>query len=146
MLRICKRTFLHVIITLLVSVLFCEGIVLAQPTYYRSHYITSDDGLSHSEVTCFFKDSQGFMWIGTRQGLNKFDGIKIDVFKPDEKYRKRAGFDLIGAINEDKNEKLWMNILGGNGGVYFYDRKENIFKSFENEIERDSILGQRIDF
>ena len=40
-------------------------------------------GLSHQTVNCFYQDEFGFLWIGTQDGLNRFDGRKFEVFKPD---------------------------------------------------------------
>ncbi|MBN2806205.1 MAG: hypothetical protein JXR22_06065, partial [Prolixibacteraceae bacterium] len=50
-----------------------------QPTFRR---INSQEGLSNSWVRCFYQDELGFMWIGTSDGLNRFDGHHLKVFRP----------------------------------------------------------------
>ena len=55
---------------------------LPQPQYRFSHLGISD-GLSTGSVNCFYRDSKGFLWIGTSSGLNRFDGYNIEVFNPD---------------------------------------------------------------
>ena len=49
----------------------------------KFNHITVEDGLSHHEVSFILQDSQGFIWFGTKYGLNRFDGIDIKVFTHD---------------------------------------------------------------
>ena len=51
----------------------------------RFHHVTVADGLSNSEVHTALQDRRGFMWFGTRDGLNRFDGYRFIVYKPDVK-------------------------------------------------------------
>ena len=70
----------------LLSIILIFGLC-ALPGYaqnnIRFNHITVEDGLSQSAVTCIFQDYLGFMWFGTQDGLNRFDGYKIKVFKND---------------------------------------------------------------
>jgi len=59
------------------------GVAHAQTSDYRFEHISIDQGLSKNSVFCIFQDSQGFMWFGTEDGLNRYDGYKIIVFKHD---------------------------------------------------------------
>ncbi|GAA4467378.1 hypothetical protein GCM10023189_50960 [Nibrella saemangeumensis] len=52
----------------------------AQPTHPAFEHYTTDQGLSHDEVTCLLKDRQGFMWFGTVKGLNRFDGTHFKQY------------------------------------------------------------------
>ncbi|HTJ48832.1 MAG TPA: two-component regulator propeller domain-containing protein, partial [Cyclobacteriaceae bacterium] len=81
--------------------------------------IDTREGLSNSTVTCILQDSKEFLWIGTTDGLNKYDGYNFIV------YRRHAG-DSTGLINnnicaiyEDSQQKLWVSTH--NGGFYYYD-------------------------
>ena len=49
------------------------------------NHLTVDDGLSQSSVTCIFQDRKGFMWFGTQDGLNRYDGYKFKVFQKHSK-------------------------------------------------------------
>src|SRR5882757_5610105 len=52
----------------------------AQPPDLKFRYISKEQGLSNSMVQCIYQDSQGFIWIGTSDGLNKYDGYKITSY------------------------------------------------------------------
>ena len=86
-------------------------------------------GLSNSNVSCFLQDSKGFMWIGTPDGLNKFDGYNFKV------YRQIAGDttglynNSINSIFEDRQGVLWVST--NNRGFYYYDRKSDRFISIK---------------
>ena len=55
--------------------------VLSQPKQLQFKHITPDDGLSSSSITCFLQDYKGFMWIGTYNGLNRYDGVDFIVYQ-----------------------------------------------------------------
>ena len=63
--------------------------------------ITIEDGLSHSKVNCIYQDSQGFLWFGTNEGLNKYDGYSFTVFQPDPDDPHSISANLIRCILED---------------------------------------------
>ncbi len=68
---------------------------------YSFKHINSADGLSASNVKCILRDSRGFMWFGTKNGLNLYDGMDIERLKCFDCVRKH-GNDNIGALYEDK--------------------------------------------
>ena len=53
---------------------------MAQDNWKFTH-LTTDEGLSTGTVNCTLKDSKGFVWIGTVDGLNRYDGYNLKVFK-----------------------------------------------------------------
>ncbi|HJX71441.1 MAG TPA: two-component regulator propeller domain-containing protein, partial [Bacteroidales bacterium] len=59
----------------------------AQKSVLRFQHYTADQGLSQNMVDCILEDSKGFMWFGTWNGLNRFDGYTFTIFKqnPDER-------------------------------------------------------------
>ena len=65
---------------------FCQVVglfAISQKQNIRFEHLGTDQGLSQSNVICIFQDSRGFMWFGTRDGLNKYDGYKFTVYKND---------------------------------------------------------------
>ena len=65
----------------LLPVLSLSFTLHAQFPEYTFRHVNRQEGLSQSNVTCIIQDERGFMWFGTRDGLNKFDGYKITVYK-----------------------------------------------------------------
>ncbi|HTQ28548.1 MAG TPA: two-component regulator propeller domain-containing protein, partial [Puia sp.] len=75
--------------------------------------ITEQDGLSDNGITCFFQDSRGFVWIGTRDGLNRYDGSVIRVFKNSNNNGDEQTNNHINDISEDPHHRMWMGTMNG---------------------------------
>ena len=90
--------------------------------YYFSH-ISVENGLSQSNVKAIVQDSYGFLWFGTKNGLNRFDGTSI-VQKDCDDYAAGTGNHNISALFEDKDRILW---VGTDRGVYRYNPDSDIF-------------------
>lgn len=72
-----------------------------------------EEGLSQSVVNCISQDSKGFIWIGTQDGLNRFDGYKFTHYKHDPKDPQSISHNNILAILEDSQGMLWIGTYGG---------------------------------
>lgn len=121
----------------------------AQTNQYRFSRLDVSQGLSHNQVKDFFKDSRGFMWIGTSAGLNRFDGYTIKAFRHDSADPKSIFNDDINRIFEAPEGLIWIHTWAGND---VYDPKSesflhnsdelltkyNVPKGFIAEIEKDS--------
>jgi signal transduction histidine kinase/ligand-binding sensor domain-containing protein/DNA-binding response OmpR family regulator len=79
-----------------------------QSSQYRFSHLDISDGLSHNQVNCIFKDSEGFMWFGTASGLNRFDGYAFKVFKHDSNNKNSVNDDFVTKIFEGPDKKLWI--------------------------------------
>jgi len=106
--------------------------IKAQPNSKIEHYST-EDGLSHDIITCMFKDKQGFMWFGTWDGINRFDGHKFRSFRSSPGDMSQLKNDRIDQITEDEANHLW--IKGYDGQIYRFD------KSSEQFMPLSAILG-----
>ena len=71
-------------------------------------WISSEQGLSQNSINCIFQDSQGFLWFGTQDGLNKFDGYSFEVFKHHPLDSTTISHNWIWDINEDRQGNLWI--------------------------------------
>ena len=99
--------------------------VLAKRHYLRSYQV--EDGLSQNMVYCIAQDSQGFMWFGTQDGLNRFDGKNFRVFKSDADSSGTIGGDGCFALWEGSDGRLW---VGTNNGVSIYNPSRESFDHF----------------
>ena len=82
--------------------------------------ITIEDGLSQTTVMYVFQDSEGYMWFGTNDGLNKYDGNKFTVYRSNASNDNSIVSNYISCITEDKNQNLW---IGTSNGVSKIDKK-----------------------
>src|SRR6266850_8008382 len=93
----------------LLDLLFVTTLVLLIPFFSFAQYqnlkfdrIGIDQGLSDSNTICMLQDSRGFMWFGTRDGLNKYDGYTFTVYKNDPDDKHSIANNIITNIIEDK--------------------------------------------
>lgn len=117
----------------LFAVFTCKG----QSLYFK-HY-QADDGLAHNSVTSIMQDKKGLMWIGTRGGLNRFDGYTFKNCKDKKNKFGNVGNSRITAIAEDNNGMLW---VGTGRGVFMYDPYQEVFTPLETapQIYIDRLL------
>ncbi|MBL7700400.1 MAG: response regulator [Chitinophagaceae bacterium] len=102
----------------------------AQKNRLSFEHLTSNQGLSQSNVLCILQDSRGFMWFGTQDGLNKYDGYEVKVYRRDPSNASSLSNDYIRDITEDKFGNLWLATWGS--GINKFDRKTEKFTSFQN--------------
>jgi ligand-binding sensor domain-containing protein len=106
----------------------------AQPKYKIEHYAT-EQGLSHRRVNCMMKDGEGFMWFGTWDGINRFDGRAFVSFKssPEETYQ--LGNSRIARVVEDQNNHLWVQAYDYQ--IYRFDKKTAQFLPLSTLLDPD---------
>ncbi len=102
------------------------------------NHISVKNGLSQNGVMVIFKDSKGYMWFGTRDGLNKYDGLSFDIYRNNTLDLNSISNNFITAIEEDKNGNLW---IGTNNGLNCFNRKTGKFSVFKNEISQESSIS-----
>src|SRR5579871_974636 len=85
----------------------------AQPQYLNFTHIGTEVGLSQNNVTCIIRDKQGFMWFGTRDGLNRYDGYDFDVYKNDPDDSTSLSNNFITSMTQDQKGDIWIGTWGG---------------------------------
>jgi ligand-binding sensor domain-containing protein len=100
-----RITWIAVLISL-VSLQALGGIVPTSHKQLRFKHLSIEDGLPHDVVHCIIQDRQGFMWFGSH-GLCKYDGQRIEVFKPKINDPGAMLFD-VRVIYEDNDGILWV--------------------------------------
>ena len=98
--------------------------VLAQQNSNIIHYST-EDGLSHDGVLCITKDKEGFMWFGTFDGINRFDGHNFVVYKSKPGDTSNLRNNKIRSLVEDRSGYLWIKTYDSK--VYRFDKKNEQF-------------------
>lgn len=114
-----KRLLIHLIC------LLYTGYCMAQDIQsYSFVHVNSESGLSQSNVKCILQDSYGFIWFGTKNGLNRYDGETVVQFDCDDPAVNKSNHN-ISALFEDHNKTLW---IGTDEGVYLYNPVKDAFK------------------
>jgi len=117
--------------------------------FSQNHHIQFDhvgtaEGLSQSNVFCMLQDSRGFMWFGTWEGLNKYDGYTIKVYKNDPLDQNSISNNFIESIIESKNGNLWIGT--GGGGICRFDRNTEHFTAYRHDPKNaNSIAGDVVN-
>ncbi len=114
-----KKVFLFFFI-MLPSGIFSQG---DYNQIYFKHYKV-EDGLSQSWVQCIYQDYLGFMWVGTGDGLNRFDGYEFKVYKHNPKSKTSIKNNNITCIREDFENNLW---IATSTGLCLFNREHENF-------------------
>jgi signal transduction histidine kinase/ligand-binding sensor domain-containing protein/DNA-binding response OmpR family regulator len=117
-------------ITFILLIVLNAQIVFPQ-TKLRFDIYTQEEGLPNNQIQCIYQDSKGWMWIGTSQGLSRFDGYNFLNFLSDPTDSSSLKGNLIRVIKEDKKGNLLIGTE--NGGLNIFNREKEIFTHpFEN--------------
>ena len=105
--------------------------------------ITNEDGLSQATVNVLFKDSEGFLWVGTDDGLNRFNGKQFKKYFYRYYDTTSIAANEIFAICEDKLGKMWFAHY--NAGISSLDKQTDVFTRLQkNNIKDRSLLSDRV--
>ncbi|AGC75463.1 signal transduction histidine kinase [Nonlabens dokdonensis] len=110
----------------------------AQVNSYQFQHLSTAHGLSQSSAIAIEQDELGQMWIGTRDGLNVYDGHKITVFKSDGDNDNSLSSSDILSLEKDNNGQLW---IGTYNGLNTYNPKTNTFKRYLKTGDKNSLAS-----
>jgi signal transduction histidine kinase/ligand-binding sensor domain-containing protein len=135
---------LYVVIFFLFSLVFSTKAQKNTPyNELRFEQFTIDHGLSSNTVNCFLQDKQGFIWIGTSSGLNRFDGYHFKIYQHDPTDSTSISAGDINCIYQDDEGMLWIGT--GSGGLNRFDPQTEKFKSWlHNDTLKSSIPANTI--
>jgi len=104
-----------------------------QERQYHFLHLDIKNGLSHNQISAIYKDKKGFMWFGTQEGLNKYDGYTFKVFRHDAANPSSLSDDRINNLYEGPGGKLWIDAR------YIY----NIYDPATEKFERNVLQVQK---
>jgi ligand-binding sensor domain-containing protein/methyl-accepting chemotaxis protein len=96
---------------------------------YKFDHITTEHGLSQATINCIYQDKKGFIWVGTNDGLNRYDAYSFIVYKNNPNDSLSISGNSIISIAEDDLSNLW--IATRNDGLNYYDREVDKFKRYQ---------------
>jgi len=119
--------------------LICNG--LFSQSYYFRHFQV-ENGLSNNAVICSIQDKNGFVWFGTKDGLDRFDGYSFKIFRSDPDRPGSIGSNFIHSLYEDQNGILW---VGTENGLYRYDATLERFSLLPNTSNVGAVTDVKMD-
>jgi signal transduction histidine kinase/ligand-binding sensor domain-containing protein/DNA-binding response OmpR family regulator/HPt (histidine-containing phosphotransfer) domain-containing protein len=108
-----------------------------RPVYFE--HLGLRDGLSESSVQAILQDSQGYVWLSTESGLNRYDGYRVRVYHRERGNPNALPSDSIWSIAEDVSHDLWLATIGG--GLVRWNRASDRFEQFAHDAKRADSLA-----
>jgi ligand-binding sensor domain-containing protein len=142
-----RSNFFNWLLRILFTASLCVSTALAQDSkpYFRS--IGTEHGLSHAKVNCILQDKRGFLWFGTEDGLNRYDGRSFTVFRNQPNDTASISGNIITDLYEDKDGVMW--IATADGGLTRYNYRLHAtqqFKQYRHDPKNpDGIPENRIN-
>ncbi len=125
------------------ALLLMPAVASGQAPSISFERLTIEDGLSQSTVNCILQDDSGFMWFGTQDGLNRYDGHDFLVYKHVPGVPTSLSNDWIRTLSKDETGRLWIGT--GGGGLNRWDRSNRTFVRSQHEPSNPaSLSGNRV--
>lgn len=105
-------------------------------------HLNKNNGLSQNTVFAFMQDQLGFMWIGTKHGLNRFDGTRIKVYTSGSN-KNSLGSDFITALWQSADGNIW---VATEAGIYIYNHVSDSFSRFTVKAQNGRQINGRVSF
>lgn len=115
--------------------------VLSSFGQIKFNNLTQEHGLSNANVNCILEDHNGFMWFGTNDGLNRFDGYNFTIFRNSTKDSSSISSNYITCLHEDSNGIIWIGTKGGS--LNAYDSKKGRFFHFNLNNGDTNLAGSK---
>ncbi len=133
-------------VTLKMFLMTFSIVLFINPIYSQSYQcydqLTSEDGLSQSTVNCIIQDRDGFIWMGTQDGLNMYDGYKFTYFQNQPSDSNSLSNNYILSICEDHEGYLWIGTMSG--GLNKFDKYTGRFVVYQKSEDTISLSDNTI--
>ena len=131
----------HLSIVGLLIFVICAPAAFAQPPPLKFQQLSDVQGLSHNRVWAVTQDKYGLIWIGTQDGLNRFDGYKVDVYRTQPGNKNSLPNNYVRCLFTDSHGTVW---IGTANGLAYYDYRSGSFVSFFRGKGEDFLPGNNI--
>lgn len=126
---------------ILISVFFISlQVVKAQNNSIKFNHLGVEHGLSQSTVKCILKDSEGFMWFGTENGLNKFDAYEFSIYEYDNKDENSISNGRVTSLAEDNEGNIWVGTFLA--GINKFNRETERFERYTKSKKVDGGISE----
>lgn len=125
------------IATALVIFTFCK-VTTAQFSSFAFERFTIEDGLSNNSINAILQTSDGFLWVATKDGLNRFDGQNFVIFKHDPTSANSLPENYVMSLFESRDGTFWIGTWGG--GLCKYDAVHETFIHINTRLENDAYV------
>ncbi len=117
---------------------------IAEPSHHPMRFdrLTLDQGLSQSNVLAVHQDAEGYIWVGTENGLNRYDGYTFKHYRRERGNPEALPNDFIFDIAEDADSRLWLATNGG--GLARMDRATGRVTTWRHDADNAASLGGNI--
>lgn len=119
-----KKKYTYIIVFLFGLYLIGAQGIMAQAIRTKFSRLGIEQGLSGSSVNCIYQDNKGFLWAGTSDGLNRYDGLKFTVFKHKSFKSNSLSANWVSAILQDKYNRFWIGTQGGGVNMFIPEKSE----------------------
>lgn len=107
----------------------------------RFDNLTLKDGLSSKDIAFIYQDRRGLIWIGTKDGLNRFDGINIKIYRKSQKVNSLPD-NRLNSIVEDADGTFW---IGTQGGLSHFNPFSEVFENFVHDAKNPKSISDNWD-
>jgi signal transduction histidine kinase/CheY-like chemotaxis protein/ligand-binding sensor domain-containing protein len=122
--------------------LLCITAIAQKPTL-KFKNLSTTQGLSINNATCILQDRNGFIWIGTRDGLNKYDGYNFTVYRSQPEDSSSISANFVWSMKEDKEGNIWVGTVGGGLNKYI-SRTDKFIRYRHNRSDAGSVSHNTI--
>jgi ligand-binding sensor domain-containing protein len=126
-------------------VFFCVFLIpytaVCQNPSVKFTHLTVQNGLSINTVNCIYQDSKGFMWFGTKEGLNKYNGYTYTHYRHNPKDDNSISNNRIWVIYEDKQQNLW---VGTEDGLNQLNKETATFTRFKHDPSDPNSISENV--
>ena len=129
------KVFFHIVLWLM-----CVGVkqTIAQLAVTKFEQLSVDKGLSQATIRAILKDRRGFMWFGSQDGLNVYDGREIKVYRHDKEEPQSLSHNNVWCLMEGEDGKIW---VGTRDGLNIFDPASEEFLVYKNDPNVDQGLS-----